>query len=218
MDLAFIDKLSADQDYLEEVSPNFWLMDDHRWAYYVWEKIRGNNRVRYALAHLDFHYDGVNDFQDTAARNRLLDITSLSEIYNLVKDGERVQYDSFIALAIIRGFIGEVHFFCCQSEEDTDRGIDEDILSQYGCKQFFYCSSEELVAGAKYTPLLFDLCLDLFNRDDDKVYEGTLWTDSEILALWDACHPLLASASAVTVSMSFGYSGTEEQTLSLIHI
>jgi hypothetical protein len=34
------------------------------------------------------------------------------------------------------------------------------------------------MAGVRHRPLLFDLCLDLFNRDDNKMYEGTLWTDS----------------------------------------
>jgi hypothetical protein len=24
--------------YFEEIHPNVWLMDDHRWAYYIWER------------------------------------------------------------------------------------------------------------------------------------------------------------------------------------
>ena len=123
-----------------------------------------------------------------------------------------MQYDSFIAPAIIRGYISEVHFFCCQSEEDTEPGVDEDILSQYDCRQFFYQHPEELVATRISTPLLYDLCLDLFNKDDGKMCEGTLWSDAEILRVLEICRPLLERAAAVTVSMSFGYSGTEDQT------
>jgi hypothetical protein len=34
-----IDNFKMDDQYFEEIFPGVWLMDDHRWAYYVWEKV-----------------------------------------------------------------------------------------------------------------------------------------------------------------------------------
>jgi len=218
MDLTFIDGLSENPDYLEEISPNFWMMDNHRWAFYVWEKAHIKTQRPYTLVHLDFHYDGVNDFQDSKDQNRLISAAGEREIFQLVKDNEHIRYDSFIAPAVIRGLLKEIHFYCQQSEDDTDPGIDSDILEKAGCRQFFYRNLEDLVQAIVNGPVLFDLCLDLFRRDNDKMYEGTLWPDSEILGALDKCQPLLASASIVTVSLSFGYSGTEEQTRHLAKI
>ena len=218
MDLAFVDGLSEDSDYLQEVAQNFWLMDDHRWAFYVWEKGRAQNQGPYALVHLDFHYDGVNDFKDTANRERLISVGTDGEIFQMVKNKKHVQCDSFIAPAVIRGLIKEIHFYCKQSEDDTDPGLDSDILEENKCTQSFYTNIKDLMSSVQTEPILFDLCLDLFNKDDDKTYQGTLWPDSEVLAALDACHPLLAKASIVTVSLSFGYSGSEEQTQHLARL
>jgi len=218
MDLSFIDELSESSDYLKEILPNLWLMDDHRWAFYVWERMRLKDPGPYTMVHLDYHYDGVNDFRDREDLRCLLSASTESEIYRLVKDDHLIRYDSFIAPAIIRGFIKEVHFYCLQSDGETDPGIDSDILHENGCDQFFHSDLKELVAAVGSRPILFDLCLDLFNKDDDKLYEGTLWSDSEIRDTLDICQPLLAAAAAITVSLSFGYSGTEEQTRHLARL
>jgi len=59
-----IDSFETNDSYYEEIYPNIWLMDDHRWAYFIWEQCLNRNRIKkpYALLHLDYHWDGVNDF------------------------------------------------------------------------------------------------------------------------------------------------------------
>lgn len=207
-----LNDLKEDEDYLQEISPNLWLMDDHRWAFYVWEKARKLNQYPYSLVHLDYHFDGVNDFQATDNRDRLIAAATESEIFKFVKDQDHIQYDSFIAPAIIRGLIKEVHFCCKQTEDDTDLGIDSELLEEHGCEQYFYDNVNDLVADSLNEPILFDLCLDLFNSEDDKMYEGTLWEESEIVGTLEKCKQLLGKAAVTTISLSFGYSGTEEQT------
>jgi hypothetical protein len=218
MDFSFIDELKENSEYLQEIAPNFWLMDDHRWAFYVWEKARAQNNSPYTLVHLDFHYDGVNDFQEPDDRERLASVATENKLLKLVEDKDHIRYDSFIAPAVIRGLIKEIHFYCKQSEEDSEPGTDSDILEENNCSQFFYTDIEELVSSVHSGPILFDLCLDLFNKDNNKMYEGTLWKDAEIISTLDVCQSLVTSASVVTISLSFGYSGTEEQTRHLASI
>ena len=59
--------------------------------------------------------------------------------------------------------------------------------------------------------MIFDLCLDLFNRSDDWA-EGDLWSDAEIDGFLGEVARLITAAELVTVSMSFNYSGTAENT------
>jgi hypothetical protein len=66
-------------------------------------------------------------------------------------------------------------------------------------------------------PLIFDLWLDLFNRSGDRE-TGSLWSDAEVTDFLKSVEPLLQAAEIVTVSLSFGYSGTEEDTRRLAHL
>jgi hypothetical protein len=68
-----ISDLRPDATYLEERARDFWLMDDHRWAFLAWEtSVRRQPDSRpHALLHADFHFDAINDFQDPHSIERL---------------------------------------------------------------------------------------------------------------------------------------------------
>lgn len=86
-----IDRFKMNDQYFEEIISGIWLMDDHRWAYYIWEKVLWDirNTGPFALIHLDCHWDGVNDFHgDPLAVKKLLETQDIDDIYSLVeKDG-----------------------------------------------------------------------------------------------------------------------------------
>jgi hypothetical protein len=210
MKYAYTESLSPNDSYFEEIHPDVWLMDDHRWAYYIWERSLRQDRgkKRRSLVHLDYHWDGVNDFQSYTDQDRLHGTGELDEIYRIVSDQTRIRKDSFIAPAIIRSLIEEVHFLCFQ--RDTTPGIDQELLDRYGSKQFFHSDLSSLLQRAPKGSL-FDIDLDIFNRSGYWA-KGDLWTDIEISQFLDGCIQLLESSPLVTIAMSFNYSGSEDDT------
>lgn len=205
--------LQADGTFLEERAHDFWLMDDHRWALLAWETSarRRADRASHALLHADYHYDGVNDFQTPESVERLRTAATLAELRDLVQGEDLIRKDSFIAPAVIRGLVDRVHFVCRQS--DFEPGLDQELLSRYGCRQ----SLSRGIDGVpddwpSDTPTIFDLCLDLFNATGDECAEAQLWPDDDIRRFIDDASSLIRNASIVSVSLSFDYSGTAEQT------
>ncbi|MCO5396777.1 hypothetical protein [Ralstonia soli] len=116
------------------------------------------------------------------------------------------------APAIISGLISEVHFLCKQT--DSDEGLNPDLLASANVRQYIHDSPTDLLRNPLPEPLIFDLCLDLFNQEENtkKLGEGDLWPDTEIVAWLDSMRPVIERAALLTVSLSFGYSGTEEDT------
>ena len=213
-----IDNFNADDQYFEEIFPGVWLMDDHRWAYYIWEKARFENRSEgpFALVHLDCHWDGVNDFHgEPSAVRRLLELNDIEGIYSLVRENVDVRTHSFIAPAIIRGLVDEVHFYCKQV--CTGPGLYPPFLKEHKTRQFIHQSVESLVSRQILKPVIFDLDLDLFNNSD-MWDEGDLWADEEIADFLSMCSGMVQSSSIVTAAMSFGYSGTEQDTRHLTRL
>jgi len=136
-------------------------------------------------------------------------IIDIEEIYKIIIDGKHfVRKDSFIAPAVIREIINEIHFLCLQ--DDTTPALDEELLGKYNSRQFIHRNLQSLVSC---TPkgALFDIDLDIFNKSD---YWGTgdLWTDSEILDFLWGCSGLIKSSPLITIAMSFNYSGSEDDT------
>ncbi|MFT0171484.1 UPF0489 family protein [Paraburkholderia mimosarum] len=203
-------QLQADEGYLADLGADVWLMDDHRWAFLVWTRFALESKLeQFSLVHADYHWDGVNDFQDNdEARVQLL-AADLPKIEEMVRNEERIQFDSFIAPAVVRGLITEVHFFCKQT--NTECGLGDQLLADTGTREYIYEDAGRLSQAQFAGPLIFDLCLDLFNRSDQWA-AGDLWTDDEIRAFLDQVRPIIEQASVVTVSLSFDYSGTEADT------
>ena len=211
-----IDGFHTNDRYVQEIHPNVWLMDDHKWAYYVWEGflLQDPGRKPLSLVHMDYHWDGVNDFSSIIDQENLRRINNLKEIRQLVSNGINVRKDSFLAPAIIREIIKEVHFYCFQT--DTEVGIDEELLKKCKSKQSIH---RDLSSLTKRVPKknLYDLDLDLFNKSDycDK---RDLWTDEEVLSFLCGCSHLIKNSPLITIAMSFSYSGSDEDTKHLTRL
>lgn len=139
----------------------------------------------------------------------MLAISALDELKALVLSDSNIRKDSFITPAVIRELLRSVHFFCLQN--DTDPGIDEALLSRFRCTQQLHSSIEQLVAADVSSPLIYDLCLDLFNKSD-RWEEGDLWSNQEIVEFLETTSPDIKRADIVTGSLSYGYSGSEADT------
>jgi len=72
--MAFIaSKLAEDPRYHQHLAGNTCLVDDHRWAFYAWEKERKNLAItKYSLIHVDQHWDGGNDFHHSPEKEQEL--------------------------------------------------------------------------------------------------------------------------------------------------
>ncbi len=186
-------------------------MDDHKWAYYVWEKYRCKSvhNPPFTLVHLDRHWDGVDDFTNNPSeKEKLIKIDTLKPIYQLLASGSNlIRKDSFIAPAIMRDLVNEIHFYCTQT--DTEIGIDEPLLREFEARQFIHVDIKSLIERVSGQRIFFDIDLDLFNKSD-MFLEGDLWEENEIVDFIDQCSPILKNSSTITISMSFGYSGTQQ--------
>lgn len=209
--------IRSDTNFLHELYPEFWIMDDHRWAFLAWEKSawRLDKNIRYSLIHTDYHYDGCNDFTSETDVSSLRALTDLDDLEALVRSDSCISKDSFIAPTVIRELLSNLHFYCLQ--DDTDLGIDESLLSRFNCIQHLHNSVDELKTANVSSPLIFDLCLDLFNKSD-QWNEGDLWENHEIVEFLDKMSSYIQRASIVTVSLSFGYSGTSDDTKRLAEL
>jgi hypothetical protein len=133
----------------------------------------------------------------------------------MTADGSYIRYDSFIAPAIRRGLLSEVHFYCLQDDSEP---LDDDLCEGFHVQQVIHPDVASFAVAAPADTRIFDLCLDLFNRADDKVYEGDLWTDEEILGFLESIKHHIIAAELVTISLSFAYSGTEDDTRRLAEL
>lgn len=208
-----IDELKPDDSYFEEIQPDVWLMDDHRWSYYIWERYISStaNKTPRALVHLDYHWDGVNDIDRTEDQNRLRAIGKLDEIYKIVSEAKYIRKDSFIAPAIIRNIFSEVHYYCVQT--DTTVGLDSELLIKYGSQQIIHSNISSLTMNAPKDSL-FNIDLDIFNKSGLWA-EGDLWTDFDILEFIYKCEELIKTSPLITIAMSFNYSGSRQDTIHL---
>jgi hypothetical protein len=207
-----IENFYPDTLYFEEIHPCVWLMDDHRWAYFIWEQClnREGVKIPYSLLHIDYHWDGINDFLAVTNQELLDSITEIDKIYRMVLEGILVRKDSFIAPAIIRGIINEVHFLCFGNDELTPKGLDEELLNRFRSKQIIHNDLCSLASNARNGSLL-DIDLDIFNKSD---YWGVgdIWPAIEILEFLKDCSEVIKSSPLITIAMSFNYSGSIDDT------
>jgi len=111
--------LSEDMDYFEPLPTNVWLMDDHKWALFIWEQHRqlvGGGR--YSLMHVDYHWDSIDDFRDDEDAQAELEAANLDGLRSMTDVGKWITYDSFIAPAIRRGLFSKAHFYCLQDDSE----------------------------------------------------------------------------------------------------
>lgn len=210
--------LDRDDDYVQQLAANIWLMDNHKWALWAWERHAADSGVqKFTLVHADHHWDGGYDFFESPEEEAEMLAADLEGLRAMIAEGNWIRYDSFIAPAVARGRFDAVHFFC-QQDDGCDVAIGEEVLAMSGTTQTLHPSAESLAGIAPALPLVFDLCLDLFNNDSKMEYGSDLWQDADILAFLDTVRPLIESAALVTISLSFGCSGTSEDTRHLAEL
>ena len=218
MDWSFIEALKPDESYVRRLHPRLWLMDSHKWALYAWESSPrpAPGHERGVLAHLDYHFDACNDFTSPEDVERLLRAPGAAGCAGLTEGRNLIKCDSFIVPAILRGLVGDLHFFC--SETDPDPGVYEEWLDGYDGPQFYHDRLEDLLAALAGQSVLFDLCLDLFNNQANKCYRGEIWPDKKVVHLIDDCAALIRDARVVTASLSFSHSGAPPDTRHLARV
>ncbi|MGJ7505667.1 MULTISPECIES: UPF0489 family protein [unclassified Variovorax] len=210
--------LKRDDEYVEHLGTETWLMDNHKWALWIWERYAADSSLaKFTLAHADHHWDGGYDFFENPEEEAEMLAADLDGLHALIAEGEWIRYDSFIAPVVVRGRFDAVHFFCKQ-DNGGDIGIGEEVLAASGATQMLHPTAESLASIAPAHPLVFDLCLDLFNNESKMEYGSDLWQDEEVLAFLDTMRPLIESACLVTISLSFGCSGTPEDTKHLAEL
>jgi len=207
--------LSEDKDYFEPLSANVWLIDDHKWALLIWEQHRQlTGGRRYSLIHADYHWDSTDDFRDDEGAQAKLDTADLDGIRTMTAAGDLITYDSFIAPAVRRGLLSEIHFYCLQNDSEP---LDEDLCEEFKTPQFLHDDAASLAHAVTVSPLFFDLCLDLFNRSGN-FEEGELWSDAEVIAFLEKIKHHIQAAELVTISLSFGCSGSADDTRHLAEL
>lgn len=210
--------LERNDEYITDLGFETWLMDNHKWALWVWERHAEGAGVRkFTLAHADYHWDGCYDFFESPAEEAAMLAADLNGLHLLISEDDWIRYDSFIAPAVMRGRFDVVHFFCKQ-DNDWDIGVGDEVLAASGTTQILHTSAESLASIDPAYPLIFDLCLDLFNRESTTEYGSDLWPDEEIVRFLNTVQPLIESACLVTISLSFGCSGTSNDTKRLAEL
>src|SRR5438045_2212518 len=108
-----IDTLSADPNFYAHLGRSIWLMDNHKWALFIWSTAKTlSSGTTYSLVHADYHWDAVDDFYEQPELVEELRTATDEELRGLTAQDAYIKWDSFIAPAIHRGMLREVHFLC----------------------------------------------------------------------------------------------------------
>ena len=165
------------------------------------------------LFHLDYHWDAVNDYNKPERIAELVE-SKINDLFCLV-DEDFITKDSFIAPAIIRGLIDEIHFYCMQF--DNEIGFSEPFKEEYSISEEIHYNTSTILNTVIQKEVIFDIDLDLFNRSDNFLIVD-LWQEEEIIQFIDICIPLISQSTVVTIAMSSGYSGTDVDTRYLTNL
>lgn len=202
----------AHNDYCREIVPGVWIMDDHKWALYVWRINR--NILPDILFHADYHWDGDNDFPgDDLSLVELLD--NQSRLKRIISKDQDIRKVSFISPAVRAKWFREIHFYCYQ--RNIAKGLNTENLINKPVRQFVHTSQQSVLENLSGKSVAFDLDVDLFNHST--FYgKGDLWPDHEILTFLDNFGELIRIAPLVTIALSYFYSGTMEDTRHLAEL
>lgn len=201
----YIDKIAFgnNEEYFEEIYPDIWIMHNHKWSLFCWEKYRENNHIPSTLVHLDYHWDACNDYSENESTIRDM---NLNEMKDVIIENTNIRKDSFIAPAIIRGYINKVEFHCLQ--KDNAIGLDSDFLNRYNAIQNIHDKIEDLILAIGSQEIILDLDLDIFNTLGSKF--GVLWEKEKIESYIDTITPLIKQAKVITIAMSYGHTGYDD--------
>jgi len=200
-----IDKIvfGNNEGYYEEIYPNIWIMHNHKWSLYCWENYRENNEIPSTLVHLDYHWDACNDYSENESTIKYM---NLNEMQDVIIENTNIKKDSFIAPAIIRGYINRVDFHCL--EKVNAIGLDGDFLNRYNAIENIHDKIEDLILAIGSQEIILDLDLDIFNTLGSKF--GILWEKGKIESYINTIIPLIKQAKIITIAMSYGHTGNDE--------
>jgi hypothetical protein len=178
--------------YHEEVAKGVWVMSNHKWAWYCWEYSSKHRPIR--VIHIDYHWDSLNDFTDINDIDLLTSLDTLFKIESFTATEQQglVKDDSFIAPAVIRGLINEIHFYCFQDEHP---GFYQQFVEKYNLTQFVHSKIEDLLKIELVTPFILDIDLDFFN----KTYFPT---ERDVHDFISKIQKLLTQAEIITIAKS----------------
>ena len=146
------------EEYFEEIYPNIWIMHNHKWSLYCWEKYREKNKIPSTLVHLDYHWDACNDYGKNESTIRDMNLDKMQDV---IIENTYIRKDSFIAPAIIRGYIKRVDFHCLEKVNAV--GLDNDFLNRYNAIEHVHEKMEDLILAIGNQEIILDLDLDIFN-------------------------------------------------------
>ena len=164
------------------------------------------SRAPLPLLHADYHWDAVNEWQTDEEVSEICQISSLSGIKEVILSGS-IKYDNFIFPEVIRRRINEVYFYCFFNDNPT-HGFAVGNPEKYGAKQFICRDLDKLVKAVSGRPVLFDLDIDVFNYSEIGA-ETDYWDDAKIDGFFRRCRHAISDAPVVTIAISFGCSGEE---------
>src|SRR5207248_4366886 len=101
------------------------------------------------------------------------DVCSSDLIYERVAQDSDITLASFIAPAIRRGWIAEVHFFGCADDDDL---LDAPLLVAAGASQQRHETITDLVQAVEGRRLLLDVDIDVFNEAEARG-QSRLWPE-----------------------------------------
>jgi hypothetical protein len=196
----------GNNDACWKIAPGVWVMDDHKWALWVWAI--NKDILPRTLFHVDYHWDGADDFTDDD--DTLITLLSTPEQLKKVLSEDRlIRKDSFIAPAIRAEFFEEIHFLCYQ--RNIEQGLDPDVLIKQPVRQYIHPDISPAIRLLKPDRTALDLDADIFNRSTF-FGRGDLWPDESIRQFLTGLKNVIKSSPLITIALSYCYSGSEQDT------
>jgi hypothetical protein len=189
-----------------EIAPGVWVMDDHKWALWVWATHR--DTLGKTLFHVDYHWDGADDF--SGDEDSLIGLLSDSKaLKKVISEDRMIRKDSFISPAVRGHFFKDIHFYCYQ--RNIEPGLNPEILIHNRVRQYIHPDISTALNYINPVDTALDLDVDIFNRST-YFGHGDVWANDEILSFLDTLKDLVQKAPLITIALSYCYSGTEADT------
>jgi hypothetical protein len=196
----------GNNDACLEIAPGVWVMDDHKWALWVWATHR--DTLGKTLFHVDYHWDGADDFSgdEDSLIGLLSDPKALKKV---ISEDRMIRKDSFISPAVRGHFFKDIHFYCYQ--RNIEPGLNPEILIHNRVRQYIHPDISTALNYINPVDTALDLDVDIFNRST-YFGHGDVWANDEILSFLDTLKDLVQKAPLITIALSYCYSGTEADT------
>ena len=90
------ESLEQNDEYVMALGANVWLMDNHKWALWVWEQHSIATGIdKFTLAHADYHWDGGYDFFEHPDLEVELQAAGLKKLKDWIDEEVWIRFDSY---------------------------------------------------------------------------------------------------------------------------